>query len=207
MAVYKMTPTKGNLIKMRGQLHFAQKGYELLDKKRTVLIKEMMSLVEESKKLQERIEAEFDVAYLSLETAAVTMGTENLEQLSLSAKRESNYYDIVYKSTMGVETPMVIAKDIPYEPEYGMFRTNAAYDRAVLEMTGIRMLIYRLAEIENSVYKLAIEIKKTQKRANALEKIQIPQFQAMIKFTEDVLAEKEREDFFRLKRVKSKTQK
>lgn len=203
MAVYKMTPTKGNLIKMKGMLRFAQKGYELLDKKRTVLIKEMMSLVDESKTLQAQIESAFETAYLSLETAAVTMGTENLEQMSISSLRESQY-DITYKSTMGVETPIVIAEEAIHEPEYGMFRTNAAYDRAVIEMTEIRKLIYRLAEIENSVYKLALEIKKTQKRANALEKIQIPQYQALIKFTEDVLAEKEREDFFRLKRVKSK---
>ena len=206
MAVYKMTPTKGNLIKMRGQLRFAQKGYELLDKKRIVLIKEMMGLMEESEDLQERIEREFEIAYHSLETAAVTMGMENLELLSLSSTRE-NHYDITYKSTMGVETPIVITEEQPHEPEYGMFRTNAAYDRAIFEMTGIRTLIYRLAEVENSVYLLALEIKKTQKRANALNKIQIPQFQAMIKTTVEVLEEKDREDFFRLKRVKSKTRK
>lgn len=204
MAVYKMTPTKGNLIKMKQSLSFAQTGYELLDKKRTVLIQEMMSLVEEAQDLQKQIEDGFAEAYRSLETAAVTMGTESLEQLSLSSAREHEY-DITYKSTMGVETPIVIAEEVPHTPEYGMYRTNAAYDRAVIEMTAVRSLIYRLAEIENSVYKLALDIKKTQKRANALEKIQIPRYREMIRATEDFLAEKEREDFFRLKRVKSKT--
>lgn len=204
MAVYKMTPTKGNLIKMKHSLNFAQKGYELLDKKRTVLIQEMMSLVEEAQSLQQQIEDGFVKAYHSLEVAAVTMGTENLEQLSLSSNREHDY-EITYKSTMGVETPIVLAEEQPHTPEYGMYRTSAAYDRAVIEMSAVRSLIYRLAETENSVYKLALDIKKTQKRANALEKIQIPRYQEMIKETEDVLAEKEREDFFRLKRVKSKT--
>lgn len=203
MAVYKMTPTKGNLIKMKGSLKFAQMGYELLDKKRTVLVKEMMDMVETAQALQQKIEGEFERAYRSLETAAVTMGTENLEQLSLSSQPETEY-EISYKSTMGVETPIVLSEQRERIPEYGMYRTNAAYDRAVIEMAQVQQLIYQLAETENSVYKLALEIKKTQKRANALEKIQIPRYEEMIKFTEDVLAEKEREDFFRLKKVKSR---
>lgn len=203
MAVYKMTPTKGNLIKMKGSLKFAQMGYELLDKKRTVLVKEMMDMVETAQELQQKIEGEFERAYRSLETAAVTMGTENLEQLSLSSQPETEY-EISYKSTMGVETPIVLSEQRERIPEYGMYRTNAAYDRAVIEMALVQQLIYQLAETENSVYKLALEIKKTQKRANALEKIQIPRYEEMIKFTEDVLAEKEREDFFRLKKVKSR---
>ena len=61
-----------------------------------------------------------------------------------------------------------------------------------------------LAELENSVYKLAMEIKKTQKRANALDKIQIPKYESTIKYIEEVLEEKEREDFFRLKKVKDR---
>jgi V/A-type H+-transporting ATPase subunit D len=61
-----------------------------------------------------------------------------------------------------------------------------------------------LAEVENSVYKLAVEIKKTQKRANALENIQIPKYQDIVKYIQDALEEKDREDFFRLKVVKKK---
>ncbi|MDU5083548.1 MAG: V-type ATP synthase subunit D, partial [Bacillota bacterium] len=87
---------------------------------------------------------------------------------------------------------------------YGFFRTNPAFDKAVLNFSDIRKLIYDLAEIENSVYKLAMEIKKTQKRANALDKIQIPKYTTTIKYIEEVLEEKEREDFFRLKKVKGK---
>lgn len=69
----------------------------------------------------------------------------------------------------------------------------------------VRFLTYELAEVETKVYKLAMEIKKTQKRANALEKIQIPKYKALVKNIEETLEEKEREDFFRLKRVKSKS--
>lgn len=69
-------------------------------------------------------------------------------------------------------------------------------------MHEIRYLIYELAEVEIAVFRLAEEIKKTQKRANALDKIQIPKFTVIVKSIENTLAEKEREDFFRLKKVK-----
>lgn len=68
----------------------------------------------------------------------------------------------------------------------------------------IKYLIYELAEIENAVYKIAMEIKKTGKRANALDKIQIPRYEEAVKYIQDVLEEKEREDFFRLKKVKDR---
>ena len=66
--------------------------------------------------------------------------------------------------------------------------------------------MYELAEIENAVYMISLEIKKTVKRANALEKIQIPRYEEAVKYISEVLEEKEREDFFRLKKVKSKKQ-
>ena len=106
---------------------------------------------------------------------------------------------------MGVEVPTIKREQPEFTTEYGFFRTNSAFDRTVLSFIEIRELIYELAVIENSVYKLAMEIKKTQKRANALDKIQIPRYRTTIKYIDEVLQEKEREDFFRLKRVKGKS--
>lgn len=203
MAVYKMTPTKANLIKAKNSLAFSKKGYELLDRKRTVLIREMMSLIDKANELEQMIDTRFAGAYEALKLANITMGTENMEEISLSVEKEQDY-EIIFKSVMGVETPMIKASDNKFTTEYGFFRTNPAFDKAVLQFNDIRTVIYSLAEIENSVFKLAMEIKKTQKRANALEKIQIPRFISIIKYIDEVLEEKEREDFFRLKRVKGK---
>ncbi|NMB09130.1 MAG: V-type ATP synthase subunit D [Tissierellia bacterium] len=203
MAVYKMTPTKGNLIKAKSSLDFAKKGYDLLDRKRTVLIREMMSLVNKASKLQANIEKEFETAYLSLQEASITIGSDRLDNLSHAIEKEKDF-DIIFKSVMGIETPVIKYEDISTTAEYSFFDTNPSFDKAVIELNNIRKLIYELAEIENSVYNLAIEIKKTQKRANALDKIQIPKYKQAIKTTEDVLAEKEREEFFRLKKVKKK---
>ena len=186
MAVYKMTPTKGNLIKAKKTLDFSKKGYNLLDKKRTVLIKEMMGLMKKAQTLQDSIEKEFDEAYELLTEASITVGTDRLEEISHSISHEKEF-DIIYKSVMGVEVPNIVYPKSKAEAQYGFFRT-----------------IYELAEMENAVYKLGKEIKKTQKRANALDKIQIPKYEQSIKDTEDILAEKEREEFFRLKMVKKK---
>ncbi len=203
MGIYKITPTKANLIKSKNSLRFAKKGYELLDRKRTLLIREMMSLIDEASNLQEEIETEFNKAYNALKFANVTMGTENVEKIARSIEREKDF-TILTKSVMGVEIPIIKSQEVNPTAEYGFFRTNPAFDKAVLSFKRIRRLIYKLAEVENSVYKLAMEIKKTQKRTNALEKIQIPKYSSTIKYIEEVLEEKEREDFFRLKRIKGK---
>lgn len=203
MAVYKITPTKANLIKSKSSLQFAKKGYELLDRKRTVLIREMMSLIDKATELQESIDLEFKNAYEALKFANITMGTESVDRIAKSIENEKDF-DIIFKSVMGVETPIIKRNEPEFTTEYGFYRTNTAFDKAVLSFTSIRHLIYDLAEVENSVYKLAMEIKKTQKRANALDKIQIPKYRQTIKYIEEVLEEKEREDFFRLKKVKAK---
>ena len=202
MAVYKMTPTKANLIKAKSSLEFSRKGFELLDRKRTVLIREMMTLIEKANELEQIIDSSFRNGYEALKLANITMGTENMEEISLSFKREKDY-NIIFKSVMGVETPIIKGEqDTHITTESGLFRTNLAFDNAVLEFIDMKSIIYNLAEVESTVFKLALEIKKTQKRANALEKIQIPRYEKVIKYIDEVLEEKEREDFFRLKRVK-----
>ncbi len=203
MAVYKMTPTKANLIKAKSSLQFAKKGYELLDRKRTVLIREMMSLIDKASSLQEKIDLEFHKAYDALKIANITMGKESVDEFSKSIYKEEDF-SIQFNSVMGVETPVIKRPHTPFTTEYGFFRTNPAFDKAVLKFIDIKDIIYELAEVENSVYKLALEIKKTQKRANALDKIQIPKYATTIKYIEEVLEEKEREDFFRLKKVKGR---
>lgn len=198
-----LAPTKANLIKSKSMLNFSVKGYELLDKKRNVLIREMMGLVSRATEVQTKIQDTFETAYDALRFANITLGVENVEEIAISILNTEDY-TILSRSVMGVEIPIVKGTEEEKALNYGLFRTNAALDEAVEKFNEIRRLIYELSEIETSVYKLAMEIKKTQKRANALEKIQIPKYKAEVKRITEVLEEKEREDFFRLKKVKSK---
>jgi V/A-type H+-transporting ATPase subunit D len=198
-----MIPTKANLMKCEEILEFSQKGFELLDKKRNILIQEMMTLVERAKKIQNEINAGFKEAYSSLENANILMGSNKVEQISEAVEQEKEYR-ILLTSVMGVEIPEIRYTKEKLRASYSFYRTNASFDNAVLKFNELKYMIYELAEVETSVYKLAEEIKKTKKRANALEKIRIPRYESLIKEIEEILEEKEREDFFRLKMIKNK---
>lgn len=200
----QMAPTKANLIKSKSMLTFSRKGYDLLDKKRNVLIREMMGLVERANVIQNNIQANFESAFEALKFANITLGFNTVEELAISVP-DTEDFQVLYHSVMGVEIPEVRYKETPLSVSYGFYRTNAALDEAMEKFRKVRFLTYELAEIENAVYKLAMEIKKTQKRANALEKIQIPKYKVIVKNIEETLEEKEREDFFRLKKIKDKT--
>ena len=200
----QFTPTKSNLIKAKENLKFSINGYALLDKKRTVLIREAMTLMDRATEIQKRVQHEFIDAYDTLRIANVTLGVNKVQDVAVSISKDEDM-DILHRSVMGLELPEVMCqRSQSSEPSYGFYRTNAALDKAVKKMAELRYLIYELAEIENAMYMLSLEIKKTAKRANALDKIQIPRYQEAVKYITEVLEEKEREDFFRLKKVKNK---
>jgi V/A-type H+-transporting ATPase subunit D len=202
MAV-NIAPTKSNLMSAKASLEFSQKGFELLDKKRNVLIREMMSLLSRAKDIQARINTTFEEAYNALKVANLTMGIASVQDIADSIP-ENGEFQILFKSVMGVEIPKIKFEKHDMVPGYSLYQTNASMDVAFKSFWEIKYLVLELAEVENSVYKLAVEIRKTQKRANALENIQIPKYQEMVKYIQDALEEKDREDFFRLKVVKKK---
>jgi V/A-type H+-transporting ATPase subunit D len=199
-------PTKSTLMDAKSSLDFSQKGFELLDKKRNVLIREMMSYVAKARLLQNEVNVTFSKAYKALEAANINSGISITQDIAMSVE-EAKDYEILYKSVMGVEVPKIIFERKEIEPKYGFYRSSAAIDEAMKEFNRVKYLTYELAEVENAVYRLAMEVKKTQKRANALQNIQIPKFEEIVKFVTEVLEEKEREDFFRLKIVKKKHRK
>lgn len=198
-----IAPTKANLISAKSSLEFSKQGFELLDRKRNVLIRELMEYVDKAKSIQDKINKIFSEAYKSLERASITMGIYEVEEIAMAVP-EANDYNILFKSVMGVEVPHVYFNKEDIKPSYGFYKSNTAMDLAYKDFNEVKYLIYELAELENAIYRLAMEVKKTQKRANALENIQIPRFKAAVKNISEVLEEKEREDFFRLKVVKKK---
>lgn len=197
-------PTKGNLIRTRRQLFQAVIGYDLMDRKRNILIREMVSLVDEAKELRSGIDSTYSEAYRALETANVTLGlVSNLSQMF----PVENSLGLSVRSVMGVELPKITADIKPVtKPVYPMGLTNSAFDYAYICFNRVKELTVRLAEVENSIYRLAAAIKKTQKRANALKNIMIPRFKAQVKFITNALDEKEREEFSRQKVIKKRKQ-
>ncbi len=196
-----VAPTKSNLIKAKSALELSKKGFELLDKKRNVLIKEMMGLVNKSKNVQKQIYETIEKAYESLQVANLVMGVKDVEDISYSVPQDESF-ELLLKSVMGVDIPTIKYQKKEIQPTYGFYYTNSALDMARLNFNEVKYKIYELAEIENSIFKLAKEIQKTKKRTNALQHIQIPKYTEQVKYIQEVLEEKEREDFFRLKKLK-----
>lgn len=201
--IQNIAPTKSNLLRTKDNLKLSKTGYNLIDKKRTVLIKEMMQQIEKAKEIQSDVKDLFEKAYKVLQEANITMGVRQVQDIALSIDKVE-HFDITYKSIMGLDVPTVKYEKQVLRPHYSMYMTGEAIDEAIMIFQKIKMLTYRLAETENTVYKLSIEIKKNQKRANALEKMQIPNLEETVKYISESLEEKEREDFYRLKKIKKR---
>ena len=199
--IQNIAPTKSNLLRTKDNLNLSRTGYNLIDKKRTVLIKEMMQQIEKAKEIQSDVKELFEKAYSVLQEANITMGVRQDIALSID---KAEHFDITYKSIMGLDVPTVKYEKQVLRPHYSMYMTGEAIDEAIMIFQKIKSLTYRLAETENTVYKLSIEIKKNQKRANALEKMQIPNLEETVKYISESLEEKEREDFYRLKKIKKR---
>ena len=198
-----IAPTKANLMTSQVALNFSKKGYELLDKKRNVLIREMMNFMDRAKGIQQKMQEIFKEAYEALIMANITIGINEVNEVAESIPQATEF-TILTQSVMGVEIPQIKYEKRELVPYYSFYHTNTALDIALKEFHQVKYLLYELAEIEDSVYKLAIEIKRTQKRTNALKNIQIPKYKALVKMISEMLEEKEREDFFRLKVLKKK---
>ena len=201
--IQNIAPTKSNLLRTKDNLKLSKTGYNLIDKKRTVLIKEMMQQIEKAKEIQSDVKDLFEKAYKVLQEANITMGVRQVQDIALSIDK-AEHFDITYKSIMGLDVPTVKYEKPVLRPHYSMYMTGEAIDEAIMIFQKIKNLTYRLAETENTVYKLSIEIKKNQKRANALEKMQIPNLEETVKYISESLEEKEREDFYRLKKIKKR---
>jgi len=195
-------PTKGNYIQARNTLQLSKQGYELLDRKRNILIREMMELIERAEEIQSQIDITFREAYEALQAANITIGISTVEQIGHAIPIDESI-DIKFRSIMGVEIPTVSSNDEHFQPRFGFFRTSAALDEAYEKFYKVKKLTIQLSEIENAVYRLATNIKSTQKRANALRNIIIPRYEQLTAYIQNALEEKEREEFTRLKVIKN----
>lgn len=193
-------PTKGNLIAAQKSYTLARMGFDLMDKKRNILVHELMGLLDQAKSIQKDINEIFAQAYSALQRSNIASGV--CRDISLSMPEETGV-SVRFHSVMGVEIPAVTLQ-APQKQEipYGLSTSNSMLDEAYLGFLKVKFLCARLAETENAIYRLAIGIKKTQKRANSLKNIIIPRHKNTILYITDYLEEKDREEFTRLKVIK-----
>jgi V-type ATPase, D subunit len=194
-------PTKGNLINAKNSLKLAKLGFGLMDKKRNILIRELMGLIDKAKTIQSEIDSTYTKAYKALQYANIELGVDHVNDISMSIPADNNIL-IKSRSVMGTEIPLVEHKSSKPKLHYAYYSTSEALDIAKEQFEKVKELTIDLSMIENSAYRLATSIKKTQKRANALKNITIPMYDTLCKNISNALEEKEREEFTRLKVIK-----
>lgn len=193
-------PTKGNLINSKKALKLAALGYELLDRKRNILIRELMQMVDKAQQLRASIEDTYKDAYSALQMANISQGVVMPYAECIPIE---DGLELSSRSVMGVELPKLSMKEIPPKATYGFSQTSSQLDKAFIAFDKVKKITVTLAEVENSIYRLSSAINKTQRRANALQNIIIPRNEEIVKFISNSLEEKEREEFSRLKVIKS----
>ncbi len=198
-------PTRMELLKLRKRIKLADKGHRLLKEKRDALISEFMVVIKEYREARKNVEENLKIAFYNLLMAEVLLGSRDIEQIAGITLRDIDL-DFTSKNIMGVSVPIMKIDNLVRrinERGYGFLSTNAKLDDAAKNFEESLSVIVRLAEVEESVRRIAQEVEKTKRRVNALEYIVIPRLKATIKHIEMRMEEIERESFMRLKKIKT----
>lgn len=194
-------PTKGNLQQIQKTLRLSRNGYDLMDRKRLILMNEITALIKQANQVQADLDVTLKDAYAALQRASVDLGILDAYNAALDID-EDTAVTIQVRSIMGSEVPNIKHDKQPLKPAYAFTSTSANLDEARIAFEKVKELQIQLAQVENAAYRLANNIQKTQKRVNALQNITIPELEVVEKEINAALEEKEREEFIRLKVVK-----
>ena len=198
-----IAPTKTNLLSTKEQLAVSTNGYELLEEKREILVRELMRLVEQVKLLEDEIDKAIEEAYPAFKRMLMLDGADQVEKISHAIHYD---FDMIERNvTVGGIQFETIDVELPQKQLfYSFLGTYANTDAVIVKFLNLLSLLTQMAGIRTIVWRLAEEVKRTQRRVNALDKMIIPQATETIKYIEGVLEERERENVFVLKALKKK---
>ena len=198
-----VSPTKSNLLRLREGLRFAREGKDLLTQKREVLVAELLRLRDDAQKAREELDELLRRAYERFVQALLAEGAAALRRLALAIP-EGPGVRLEERSVMGVTLPIVHGEERQWRPRYGLAGGSLETDRAAQLFLEVERKILEVAEIENAIYRLAAETRRTLRRERALENQFIPQYAETVKFIQDSLEERDREGFYQMKLLKGK---
>ena len=195
-------PTKSNLIKLKKTITLSKQGQELLEKKKYILIKEKEKYYSKKKKIEENFNEQYKKAFYMLQNANVDIGISKVNNIAYDINID-NKLDIIYKTVMGVEIPIVSYenKKIP-DLTFGLLGTTITLDEAIVEFQKLKEILIDLAQIKTTLQRLDEAIQKVQKSSNSLKDIIIPNYIKQQKTIQETLDERDREEFTRLKVIK-----
>ena len=198
-------PTRSELLKLKRQIKLARSGYNLLKKKRDGLILEFFDILKKAKTLREELVNEYKVALERINIARTLEGDLKVKSIAMAIKDIPNV-KLTTKNIMGVKVPKIESSEIKkafMARGYGVYNSSAI-DEAATAYEKVVEKIILAAEVETSMRKLLNEIEKTKRRVNALEFVVIPNMEKLRSFIQLRLEEMERENIFRMKRIKAK---
>jgi V/A-type H+-transporting ATPase subunit D len=203
MAREQIAPTKSNLLRVKERLATAEEGYDLLEQKREILVMELMRKVEQVKLLERDLDLRLETAYPCLKRMLVVVGRERADKLS---RNIAYRFDLREKqvAVAGMNLPGLEIRLPNAELKYSPANSFAECDETVLEFFELLKILTELAAVRTIAWRLAREVRKTQRRVNALEKMVIPTARDTKIYIEASLEEKDRDAFFSSKLLKRK---
>jgi V/A-type H+-transporting ATPase subunit D len=203
MAREQIAPTKSNLLRVKERLTIAEEGYDLLEQKREILVMELMQKLEQVKMLERELNTRVGTAYPCLKRMLVVVGRDRAERL---AQNISYRFELREKlvTAAGMKLPGLEIRLPSAEIKYSPVNSFAECDETVLEFFEMLKICTELAAVRTIIWRLAREVRKTQRRVNALEKMVIPTAKETRVYIEASLEERDRDSFFTSKLLKKK---
>ncbi len=205
MDIMNVNPTRMQMTKLKRQLQTAKRGHKMLKDKRDELMRRFIELVQENKKLREKVEAELELCNAHFVNASAVMNKKALDSAMMSSKQQTGL-DITTKNIMSVDVP--VFSTVTGSPDkgdiypYGFAFTSFELDDAVQSLEELLPDMIKLAEMEKSCELMSAEIERTRRRVNSLEHVMIPRYEATIKYIAMKLEENDRSSRTRLMKVK-----
>jgi len=197
-----VSPTRINQIQTKKTLRLAISGRDVLERKRDILLRELRNSIYEAEKIREELLEALAKAYQGLKEANMAKGSETIANVAMGSSLEADFI-LDFKSIMGVVVPIVeFQSELDVKPDYGFANTSAELDKAFKQFYSVLKLIADLARAEGTTFQIAYDVRRTQRRVNALNHVVIPLYTNITKRIELVLEEKEREEFVRTKLIK-----
>jgi V/A-type H+-transporting ATPase subunit D len=198
-----LSTTKSNLLRLKEDLTLAEEGRQLLDEKREIILRELFSHMEDMRRARAEAAALLGEAYRGLAAACVVLGRDQVARAALASPPPAEI-GVHERSLFGVVLPLLSWEVSEETPPWGLLGTSLELDLAREKFLAAMHRLIELAELEIAFQRLAVELRKTQKRVNALQNLLIPQYRETMSYMEGSLEEREREALFQLKRMQGR---
>lgn len=203
MTESKLAPTKANLMKAKDQLELISEGFEILDKKRKALLGQYRAKINKRDELNEIVNESIAKVKKSIKKSSATIGEDKLKSIALSVPIDDSI-KLKEKKFMQTSIYEISFEEKKLSLSYSLNLTNSLFDQALLSLNDLKTKLYKLAELDTTIKNLDKEIKKTSKKVNSLEKVQMPKYENIINTISSQIEEREREEFSKTKMIKDR---